>query len=191
MRVNTSLIDSFAVGSDGRLTAAPGSPFAAQAPGPFGSAFRPTNPAQLFVSNAHAGPGNGSVSAYLVAADGTLNSRDASPYADNQTAPCWVDITPNGQYLFAVNTGSTTISRYAIAKNGKLTLLGSTGFSSGKGIRPFDLRVAPDGDDAYVVDAALTAVSAFAVGADGSLTELSPSPVALPAGATSFGIVVD
>ena len=191
VRVNTSEIDSFAVGSDGRLTAAPGSPFAAQALGPFGSAFRPTNLAQLFVSNAHAGPGNGSVSAYLVAADGTLNSRDDSPYADNQTAPCWVDITPNGQYLFAVNTGSTTISRYAIAKNGKLTLLGSTGFSSGKGIRPFDLRVAPDGDDAYVVDAALTAVSAFAVGADGSLTELSPSPFALPAGATPFGIVVD
>jgi 6-phosphogluconolactonase len=190
VRVNPSLIDSFVVGEDGHLTAAPGSPFAAQAAGPFGSAFRPTNPAQLFVSNAHAGTGNGSVSAYLVAADGTLTSRGASPYADNQTAPCWVDITPNGQYLFAVNTGSTTISRYAIAKNGKLTLLGSTPFSSGVGIRPFDLRVAPDGNDAYVVDAALNAVSAFAVGG-GSLTELSASPFALPAGATPFGIVVD
>ncbi len=189
-RVNTSLIDSFVVGSDGRLTAAPGSPFAAQAFGPFGSAFRPTNPAQLFVSNAHAGAGKGSVSAYHVAADGTLNSSDGSPYADHQTAPCWVDITPNGQYLFAVNTGSTTISRYAIAKNGTLTLLGSTSFSSGLGIRPFDLRVAPDGNDAYVVDAQLKAVTAFAV-SGGNLTELSPSPFALPRGATPFGIVVD
>ena len=42
-RVNTSLIDSFTVGSSGRLTAAPGSPFAAQGPGPFGSEFSPTN----------------------------------------------------------------------------------------------------------------------------------------------------
>ena len=33
VRVNTSLIDSFAVDSDGHLTAAPGSPFAAQGPG--------------------------------------------------------------------------------------------------------------------------------------------------------------
>ena len=41
--------------ADGRLTPAPGSPFAAQRIGPFGSAFRPTNPDQLFVSNAHDG----------------------------------------------------------------------------------------------------------------------------------------
>ena len=51
--VGTSVIDSFTVGFDGRLTAAPGSPFPAQGPGPFGSEFRPTNPGQLFVSNAH------------------------------------------------------------------------------------------------------------------------------------------
>ena len=55
-RVNTSLIDSFTVGSNGLLTAAAGSPFAAQGLGPFGSEFRPTNPTQLFVSNAHGGP---------------------------------------------------------------------------------------------------------------------------------------
>ena len=66
------MIDSFAVGFDGRLTAAPGSPFAAQGLGPFGSEFRPTNPHQVFVSNAHDGAGNGTVSAFDVAADGTL-----------------------------------------------------------------------------------------------------------------------
>ena len=53
-RDNTSLIDSFTVGSNGRLTAAAGSPFAAQSLGPIGSEFRPTDPSQLFVSNAHA-----------------------------------------------------------------------------------------------------------------------------------------
>ena len=55
------MIDSFTVGFGGRLTAAPGSPFPAQGLGPFGSEFRPTNPSQLFVSNAHnvgAGTGN-------------------------------------------------------------------------------------------------------------------------------------
>ena len=63
-RVGTSLIDSFTVGADGRLTAAPGSPSRRpQGLGPFGSEFRPTNPDQLFVSNAHDGPGPGSVSA--------------------------------------------------------------------------------------------------------------------------------
>ena len=41
-RVATAVIDSFTVQRDRRLTAAPGSPFAAQGLGPFGSQFRPT-----------------------------------------------------------------------------------------------------------------------------------------------------
>src|SRR5438552_857701 len=109
-----SFIDSFVVGSDGRLTAAPGSPFPAQRIGPFGSEFSPVNPSLLFVSNAHDGPGNGTVSAYNVAANGVLSPVSGSPFADMQTAPCWVEISHDGRYLFAVNTGSTTISRYAI-----------------------------------------------------------------------------
>src|SRR5207302_10485893 len=71
VRVATSLIDSFAVEPDGRLSAAPGSPFAAQGPGPFGSEFRPTNPSQLFVSNAHGGTNNGTVPAFGTGGDGT------------------------------------------------------------------------------------------------------------------------
>ena len=92
-RVGTSQIDSFRVGGDGRLTAAPGSPFAAQGLGPFGSEFRPTNPGQLFVSNAHNGTGLGTVSAFSDSANGTLSSIGASPFPDFVTAPCWVEIT--------------------------------------------------------------------------------------------------
>lgn len=61
-RVGTSQIDSFRVASDGRLIVALGSPFAAQAVGPFGSDFRPTNPDQLFVSNAQNAAGDGTIS---------------------------------------------------------------------------------------------------------------------------------
>ena len=67
-----SFLDGFAIGPDGRLTAAPGSPFPAQRIGPFGSTFSPTNADQLFVSNAHDGAGAGSVSVYDVAANGAL-----------------------------------------------------------------------------------------------------------------------
>ena len=56
-RVNTSLIDSFTLNRDERPHAAHGSPFAAQGVGPFGSEFRPTDPDQLFVANAHNGAG--------------------------------------------------------------------------------------------------------------------------------------
>jgi len=187
---NTFKIDSFVVGQDGRLTAAPGSPFAAQGAGPFGSEFRPTNPTQLYVSNAHDGAGKGTVSAFSVARDGTLTSIGDSPYPDNQTAPCWIEITHDGKYLFTVNTGSSSISRYRIQGDGSLTLLGSTPLKNPTGVlRSFDARLAPNGKYLYVVDAGLDAVSVLAVDG-GSLTELSASPVALPAGATPFGIVV-
>jgi 6-phosphogluconolactonase len=186
---STFRIDSFLVGRDGRLTPAAGSPFPAQSAGPFGSEFSPVAPNHLYVSNAHGGAGNGSVSAFRVAANGGLSPIGPSPYADGQTAPCWVEISRDGRYLFAVDTGSTDISRYRIEAGGSLTYLGSTPFKSGKGIRPFDARLDPGGSRLYVVDAALRAVSAFAV-SGGSLNELPGSPFSLPAAATPFGIVV-
>ncbi len=186
---STFRIDSFSVGSDGLITPAPGSPFAAQAAGPFGSEFSPTNPGHLYVSNAHGGAGNGSVSAFNVSTAGALSSIGASPYADGQTAPCWVEISPDGRYLFAVNTGSTSISSYQIQSDGSLSFQKNATFKSGAGIRPFDARLDPSGSDLYVVDAALKAVTAFAVNG-GSLSELGTSPFALPTKATPFGIVV-
>ncbi|MGH2486794.1 MAG: lactonase family protein [Ktedonobacterales bacterium] len=190
-RVNTSQIDSFIVNEHGDLTAAPGSPYNAQGAGPFGSAFRPTNADQLYVSNAHDGAGNGTVSAYHDNWNGTLTSIGGSPYADNQTAPCWVTITPNGRYLFTVNTGSSSISSYAIAENGTLSLIGSTTLKDATGLRPFDMTVTPNGQYAYVVDPGHVTVSAFAVSEHGSLSELVSSPIALPTGATPFGIIAD
>ncbi len=186
--VGTSLIDSFTVGSDGRLTAAPGSPFTTQGLGPFGSEFRPTNPDQLFVSNAHNGAGLGTVSAYTDSPNGTLTPVTGSPFPDQQTAPCWVEITPDGQFLFTVNTASGSISRYRIASDGALTLLGSTqvrGTSAGA----VDARLSPGGRFLYLDESAVGKVGAFAV-TGGNLTELASSPFQLPAGAAPAGIVV-
>jgi 6-phosphogluconolactonase (cycloisomerase 2 family) len=41
-----------------------------------------------------------------VATDGTLTSIGASPFADLQTPPCWVEISHDGRFLFTVNTGA-------------------------------------------------------------------------------------
>jgi 6-phosphogluconolactonase len=189
--VGTSQIASYTVGWNGLLTAAPGSPFAAQGLGPFGSEFRPTAPDQLFVSNAHNGgtTGTGTVSAFNDSHDGTLSSIGASPFADLQTAPCWVEITQNGQFLFAVNTASGSISRYSIGWDGTLTLLGSTPVGSTGGLGAVDARLSPGGGYLYVDESRIGSVGIFAV-SGGSLTELSSSPVALPVGATPAGIVV-
>lgn len=186
-RVGTSEIDSFSVDSDGRLTAAPGSPYPAQSAGPFGSEFRPTDPSQLFVSNAHAGAGNGTVSAFSVAADGTLSSIGNSPFADNQTAPCWVEITRDGEFLFTVNTVSGSISSYSIASGGALTLLGSTPVSSQSGVGAVDARLSTDGQTLYVDESAVGTVGVFEV--DGGQLSAQGS-VSLPAGATPAGVAV-
>ena len=187
---STFRIDSFVVGVDGRLTPVSGSPFAAQAAGPFGSEFSPTNPGHLYVSNAHGGAANGSVSAFNVTPGGSLSSIGSSPYPDGQTAPCWVEISHDGNYLFTVNTGSTTISSYNLLADGSLSYSSTAAFKSGIGIRPFDARLDPNGTMLYVVDAAIAKVSAFAV-AGGTLTELNQSPFALPTGTTPFGIAVN
>jgi hypothetical protein len=187
---STFLIDSFVVGADGRITAAAGSPFASQSAGPFGSEFSPVSPTHLYVSNAHAGAGNGTVSAFNVTGGGALSSIGSSPFADGQTAPCWVEISHDGVYLWTVNTASTTISSYRIQADGSLSLVTSTAFKSGAGIRPFDARLSADGRTLYVVDAATANISAFAV-SGGLLSELPQSPFALPTGATPFGIVAN
>ncbi len=190
-RVGTSQIDSFTVGSGGRLAAAPGSPFPAQGLGPFGSEFRPTKPNQLFVSNAHnAGAGSGTVSAFRDTADGRLSSIGSSPFTDQQTAPCWVEITHDGRFLFTVNTGSGEISRYWIAPGGALTLLGSTPVGATGGVGAVDARLSPGGRYLFVDESRIGAVGAFAVHG-GALTELPSSPTSLPAGAAPAGIVAN
>jgi hypothetical protein len=183
-RVGTSQIDSFRVGWFGRLIPAPGSPFAAQGPGPFGSEFRPTDPSQLFVSNAHGGTNAGTVSAFSVAGDGTLSSIGASPFADNQTAPCWVEITHDGGFLFTVNTASADISSYAIASDGALTLVGNT-TPGGLGTASEDARLSPDGADLYVNETGTGVIGEFAVNG-GTLTPIGTVPVSTGDGAAGL-----
>jgi 6-phosphogluconolactonase (cycloisomerase 2 family) len=186
-RIASSQIDSFKVDFDGRLIAAPGSPFAAQGAGPFGSEFRPTNPSQLFVSNAHDGTDNGTVSAFRVARNGALFSIDGSPFPDQQTAPCWVEITHDGEFLFTVNTASDSVSRYFIHSDGRLTLLGSTPVSSQSGVGAVDARLSTNGQTLYVNESRADALGEFAVNG-GSLTQIGS--VALPAGAAPAGVAV-
>ena len=184
-RTGTSLIDSFVVLPGGRLLTAPGSPTAGQGLGQLGAEFSPTRPWQLFVSNAHNGTGLGTVSAYNDFF-GQLSPTGLSPYADGQTAPCWVEISHDGRYLFTVNTGSANISSYSINPDGSLVLIGSTPITGGGG--DIDARLSPDGKYLLVDGAGHNFVSVFAVNG-GSLTEVPSSPTPLPAGASSSGIV--
>ena len=195
-RIASSQIDSFTVGSDGRLSPAPGSPYDAQAFTPpqgfgqFGSEFSPTDPNQLFVSDAHTAAGGaafpGLVSSFTDALDGTLTAVGA-PVANDGGAACWVEISHDGKFLFAVNTASASISSYSIGSGGTLTFLQSTGPGDiGGGAE--DARLSPDGSTLWVVEAGTDTVTGFTVDG-GTLTPLAAAPG--PLGAKPSGIVVN
>jgi 6-phosphogluconolactonase len=187
-RTGTSLIDSFVVLPNGHLLAAHGSPYTGQGLGQLGAEFSPANPSQLFVSNAHNGTGLGTVSAYSDGFFGQLSPIGSSPFADGQTAPCWVEISHNGRYLFTVNTGSGNISSYAINRDGSLVLVGS--FAIKGGGADIDARLSPDGRYLLVDGSGMHFVSVFAVHG-GTLTEVPGSPTPLPAGVTSSAGIVN
>jgi 6-phosphogluconolactonase len=185
-RTGTSQIDSFVVLPGGHLAAAQGSPFTGQGLGQLGAEFSPTHPFQLFVSNAHNGAGLGTVSAYRDGFSGRLVPVGSSPFADGQTAPCWVEISHDGRYLFTVNTGSGNISGYSISPRGSLALIGSTPIRGGGA--DTDLRLSPDGRTLSVDGSGNHILSVFAVHG-GTLTELPSSPAPLPAGGAPAGMV--
>ena len=141
------------------------------------------------MANAHNGAGLGTVSVFADSPSGSLTPIGGSPYADQQTAPCWLTISHDGQYLFAVNTGSGTISRYAITPDGELTLLGSITVSAAAGVDAVAPGLSRDGRFLFLNESRINALGAFAV-SNGSLTELPSSPTALPVGATPAGIAV-
>ena len=189
--VGTSVIDSFTVGFDGRLTAAPGSPFPAQGLGPFGSEFRPTNPDQLFVSNAHnVGAGAGTVSAFT-----RLLQRDADldrglPVRGPPDRPLLGGDHPRRPVPVhrehRIRRDLPLPDRPGRHADPARQHPGRRHRRRRRGRCPAE----PRRRDLYVDESRIGEVGAFAVNG-GSLTELGTSPFALPAGATPAGIVVN
>ena len=147
----------------------------------------PPIPDQLFVDNAHNGTGLGTVSAFDDLPNGTLSPIGASPFADFQTAPCWQVISPDGQYLYALDTGSAEISSYAIARDGTLTLLSNTPVSSTPGVTGTDVALSTDGQTLYLNMAKVDGVGEFAVHG-GTVTQLPGSPVPASGRGSTAGI---
>ena len=71
------------------------------------------------MSNAHnTAPDSGTVSPFQDSADGILSSIGSLPFRNQQVAPCWVEISHDGRFLFTVNTASGSVSSYSIAVTG-------------------------------------------------------------------------
>ena len=163
----TNRITTYLVGQDGRASAPHVN--ASNGATPFGFAFSQTD--VLIVSEAFGGaPGASAASSYEVASDGGLQLISGS-VPTTETAACWFVVTNNGRFAYTSNTGSGSISGYAL-EHGGLTLLDADGRTgvTGPGTAPIDLALSHNGRYLYALNSGNQTISAFAVGDDGSLT---------------------
>jgi 6-phosphogluconolactonase (cycloisomerase 2 family) len=154
-------------------------------PTPFGFAFGKRD--QLFVSEAFGGAENASAtSSYDLDRHGRLQTIQASVRI-NQTAACWVVVTPNGRFAYVTNTGSGSISGYAIDFDGTLELLDADGRTAltGDGSAPIDMAITDSGRFLYSLNSVTNTLGAFRILSDGSLRRL-PFTDGLPAGANGL-----
>jgi 6-phosphogluconolactonase len=179
----TNRIVTFEIGRHGR----PGEARVqdSNGPTPFGFAFGKRD--QLFVSEAFGGAENASaVSSYDVDRRGVLTTISAS-VGTHQTAACWVVVTPNGRFAYSTNTGSGSISGYAIDFDGTIALLDPDGRTAdtGEGSMPIDMAITDSGRFLYSLNSGTNTIGVFRVHADGSLTPLQFTS-GLPAGANGL-----
>src|SRR5580658_4168549 len=181
----TNNIDAFTVESDGTLS--PIVVNSSAGPGVFSLAFAP-NGAALAVETGPPGGNNASaISSYSVASNGTLTAISTS-VPTLGAATCWNAVTPNGQWVYTSNAGTSTISGFTIASNGALTALAGTIVGTNPtGATNLDMAISADGKFLYTLDAEVGMISVFGIQSDGTLTNLG-TVAGLPQGVGFNGI---
>jgi hypothetical protein len=110
--------------------------------------------------------GPNAVSSYAVGGDGK----------PNQVAPCWMAVA--GQFGYAANAHSNSVTGYHVAGDGTLTALNGSGITGTTGDGPLDDAVTADGTFPYVLSSHDDAISSFRINADadGSLSKRPDLP---------------
>ena len=190
--VGTSLIDTYSINRDG--TPSEDRPQNSFGNGPFAFAFDPRDNLLVTEVREASGANPGAVTSYRLDGDGILNRLDdegilntiSGSVPDFQAAPCWIAITPDGRFAYAVNTGSAVISGYQVRSNGELSLLGN-GVTAATARAPLDNAFTRNGRFMYNVHGS-GSIFGYQVEADGSLTLLNLT-VTVPLG--SRGLVAE
>jgi len=148
---------------------------------PFGNSLGPGN------SNPPPIPNRSAASSYRIAADGRLALISAS-VLNEQTAGCWIAITPNTRFAYTTNNLSNTICSYKVDANGNLSLIRQVAAATGKA--PADLAVTRNNQYLYCVNAGEGTVGMYKINsADGGLMSLGIVG-GLPADGSAVGIAV-
>jgi 6-phosphogluconolactonase (cycloisomerase 2 family) len=147
----TTYINGYSI-SNGTLAATSGSPVNVSVV-PSAMAIMPNNNLLYIASSGGtSGTGNG-LYAFVIGSSGALTAENSGG-ALAGGYPVSIDISPDGQWLFALDGLTNTISEYAInSSTAALTLKNQLTFAAtgGASITPYQIRVAPTGS--YVVAA--------------------------------------
>jgi len=166
----------FSVASNGSLTMINGTPFA-----DFGSGFLAGVDIDCASSHLFGGEmtsGNTTVDVFNIGSTGALSSIQGSPFSPgvgtNSNVPL---LSPNDQFLFVSNQGSTSIVTLGVGSSGTLTLASSTILSGGTNTLA-GMATDQSGSLLYVASHSdLTdLIYVFSIAADGSLTQAPGSP---------------
>ena len=184
----TNKIDAFSVHADGTLGSIDSTPSAG--PGAFAVQFAPNGTA-LVVETGPAGATNASaISSYAADAGGSLSVISPS-VATQGAATCWLQVTPNGRYVYTANSATSTISGFAIGANGSLTPLPGTIVGTfPAGSTDIDMTVSANGRFLYTLNTGTGTIGIFEIQKDGTLLSLG-SVDGLPAKAGLNGIAAN
>lgn len=165
---DTGVIDTFRLDEAGGIADA--KRFASAGQTPFGFDVRGD---RLVVSEAFGGAANASAaSSYQIEPDGSLELISAS-VPTTESSACWALITTNGRYAYTANTGSATLTGYAVDNAGQLIRLdedGVTAVTGGAG--PADLAFSNGSRFLYVRNGN-GSIAGFRVNADGLLNPVT------------------
>ena len=98
-----------------------------------------------------------------------------------QTAACWVAITPNGHHAYTGNAGHSSISSFRIASGGQLTLIEAAAGITAPDAGVTDLAISASGRRLYALAPRGLMIASYVVGYDGALTQ-EASALGLSAG---------
>ena len=166
----TNHIDGFHIQTDGTLGPIVVNP--SLGPGAFAVLFAPNGAALVSETGPAGGHNAAAISSYAVLPNATLSAISTS-VPTLGAASCWQAVTPDGRFVYTANTGSSTISGFAIAANGALTPLGGTIVATlPGGSLDLDSAISTDGRFLYTLDSGTGTVSIFGINQDGTLTSL-------------------
>jgi len=166
----TNNLDVFPVQDDGTLGPIVVNP--SPDPGAFSVSFAPDGAVLVSETGPTGGNNASAISSYSVIANGTL-SPISTGVATLGNANCWNAVTPNGQFVYVSNAGSSTISGFAISAAGRLTPIGSTVVGTNpSGSTNLDITVSADGKFVYTLNSGTGTIGIFAIQSDGTLNSL-------------------